>query len=629
MFISRLRPYAVIFLVIQLLIRLSLLARAMGDVNFSAVQVAQALAIGLWYDVVVASFVLLPAMLYLLCLPKRAQGGRFDRRFDTGLRFLYSFVLLFDAVSEHIFWSEFTTRFNFIAVDYLIYTQEVLGNIRESYPVATLLSAIGIVAVVVTWVSIRLFPVRTTELPFRKRLGSLACAVALCGVFYTLANSEQGAMRDNAEATEVADSGIYNLFYAFINNEISYDRFYAREDEDKVIGTIRSLLANKKEPFAGEGKVLVRKIRDAKPEKHLNVMLVVMESMSADYMGIYGSKDGLTPNLDRLSKEGLNFSNLYATGTRTVRGMEAVTLSIPPTPGQSIVRRPDNGGLFSLGYIFQDRGYDTAFIYGGYGYFDNMNTFFKGNGFRIIDRNVMSSKEVQFANVWGICDEDMFTRAIHEADISYTAGKPFMDLIMTTSNHRPYTYPDGKIDIASHSNRFGGVKYADYAVGKLIEDAKKKPWFKDTIFIFVADHTAGAGGKAELDPHKYHIPMIFYAPEHIKPMSYDKLSSQIDMGPTLLGLLHFSYDSKFYGDDVLSGEVTPRSFISNFQKVALVRDNKLTVLAPKQAVDAFSWPDMTPGTVDDTAKDDAIAYYQSASWWKDTYRRIPTVVGKE
>jgi phosphoglycerol transferase MdoB-like AlkP superfamily enzyme len=221
----------------------------------------------------------------------------------------------------------------------------------------------------------------------------------------------------------------------------------------------------------------------------------------------------------------------------------------------------------------------------------------------------------------------MFTRAIREADQSHASDKPFMHLIMTTSNHRPFTYPEGRIDISSHSGRMGGVKYADYSVGKLIEDAKDKPWFKDTVFVFVSDHTAGAGGKAELDPRKYHIPMIFYAPSFIKPATYDKVASQIDMAPILLGMLNFSYYTKFFGEDVLhDADEIPHAFISNYQKVALVKQGELTVLAPKRKVEQFSWPDVKASDSVDAQREDAIAYYQSASWWKEQFKRIPTVV---
>ena len=540
--------------------------------------------------------------------------------------------MLFDAVAEHLFWTEFTTRFNFIAVDYLVYTQEVIGNIKESYPVAWILPAIGVCAALVSWLRLRTLPLRFDGQPsLKRRAVAMAGLLAVSTLFYYGSSTDQARIKHNAEASEVAANGIYNLFSAFWHNEISYERFYSVLPEADVIHHARNLLQKKESPFVHEeGRDFTRRIEPHGKEHHKNVILVVMESMSADYMGTFGNKEGLTPNLDRLATEGMFFSNLYATGTRTVRGLEALTLSIPPTPGQSIIRRPGNDNLFSLGFIFKDRGYDTKFIYGGYGYFDNMNNFFSSNGFDIVDRTSMSKEEVGFANVWGVCDEDMFTRAIKEADRSYAKGTPFMDLIMTTSNHRPFTYPAGRIDIGSRSGRLGGVKYADYSVGKLIEDAKHKPWFNDTVFVFVSDHTAGAGGKAELDARKYHIPMIFYAPQFIKPAKYENIASQVDMAPVLLGMLNFSYYSKFFGEDLLHSHAeTPHAYISNYQKVALIKDGILTVLAPKQRVEQYSWPNIETHEPVKADVVDAITYYQAASWWKEQYKRIPTVVRNE
>jgi phosphoglycerol transferase MdoB-like AlkP superfamily enzyme len=451
-------------------------------------------------------------------------------------------------------------------------------------------------------------------------------------VLYAAGNGDQARFDGNAAAAELAQNGIYTLFYAARFNEISYDRFYAQADDEFAYKTARSLLRERDQPYLNDDlKDLTRLIRTPDEEKHKNVILVVMESMSADYMGAFGNLAGLTPNLDRIAGEGLFFTELYATGTRTVRGLEAVALSIPPTPGQSIVRRPGSGNLFSLGFVFQDRGYDVSFIYGGFGYFDNMNAFFAGNGFRVIDRNDLLAQEVRFANVWGVCDEDLFARALKEADASFASGKPFLQLITTTSNHRPYTYPDGRIDIASHAGRLGGVKYADYSIGRLVEEARTRPWFEDTVFVFVADHTAGAGGKSEFDPRKYHIPMIFYAPGFIPPRRLERVASQIDLAPTLLGLLRFSYYTKFYGEDLLLDEdETPRAFISNFQKVALVKRDELTVLAPNRKIEQYRWPQMTSySDGQDPEIDDAIAYYQTASRWKERYGRIPTLADSD
>ncbi|MDX1974888.1 MAG: sulfatase-like hydrolase/transferase [Rickettsiales bacterium] len=629
MLLKRLLPYAAIFLLSQTLLRLSILMRAILDVEFDTSSVTALLARGFWFDCVTASFFLLPIALYHLALPTQKQGERTDQITDKILRLLFAFIVLFDAVAEHLFWSEFTTRFNFIAVDYLIYTQEVIGNIMESYPLYWLLFAIAVGATFITWISLRLQPLPMGEKPsFKRRARAAAVLAAGCALLYSASSIEQSQIKDNAEASELAANGIYNLFSAFWSNEISYTRFYSTKPDADIQKNARNLLWEKESTFVhDDGKDLTRLIQAKGKEQRKNVILVVMESLSADYMGTFGNKDGLTPNLDRLAKEGIFFSNLYATGTRTVRGLEAVTLSIPPTPGQSIIRRPGNENLFSLGFIFKDRGYDTKFIYGGYGYFDNMNSFFAGNGFDILDRTSMARDEISFANVWGVCDEDMFTRAIKEGDRSYANGKPFMHLIMTTSNHRPFTYPDGRIDISSHSGRLGGVKYADYSVGKLIEDAKHKPWFNNTVFVFVSDHTAGAGGKAELDPHKYHIPMIFYSPSSIKPKRYEKIASQIDMAPVLLGLLNFSYYTKFFGEDLLNDDdEIPHAFISNYQKIALAKEDGLTVLAPKRQVEQYSWPDIiSRESANDPEIENTITYYQSASWWKEQYKRIPTV----
>ena len=633
MLIKRLLPYISLFLMIQTVLRCSLTLRSFTDIDLGILDVLKVMGLGIWFDAITAVFFIGPVVLYHLILPAAKHGSPLDKRIDTGMRFVYSFVLLFDSVAEHLFWTEFTTRFNFIAVDYLVYTQEVIGNIVESYPLHWLIAGIAITAWLITRFSLRVQPLAVSRgNVFTKRLSMAACFIAACFAAYHVSELDQSDILHNAEASELADNGIYNLFYAFFNNEISYSRFYATEPDKEVAAGARRLLEEEDAVFIHpEGHDLTRLIQHQGPELHKNVMIVSMESLGADYMASYGNTENLTPNLDRLAHEGLVFNKTYATGTRTVRGLEAMTLSIPPTPGQSIIRRPGNENLFSLGFIFKDRGYDTRFIYGGYGYFDNMNYFFSHNGFGIVDRTDMPKEKINFANVWGICDEDMFTRAIEEADKSYAAKKPFLHLIMTTSNHRPFTYPDGRIDLPSHSGRMGGVKYADYSVGKLLADASKKPWFKDTVFIFIADHTSGAGGKAELDAKKYHIPMIFYAPGFIKPQQFNNTASQIDMGPILLGMLNFSYYTKFYGEDLLNDkDEVPHAYISNYQKVAMVMDNDMVVLAPKRKVEQYSWPDVAVKEADDgddaNRVDEAIAFYQSASWWKDAYRKLPSTV---
>lgn len=624
------KPFAVVFLAIQLLTRIGLLIYSGQSNDLSVLQGVGVFGWGLLFDIQVLGFFLLPLLIMHLLAPRRRWIGSSLRITRLVLFAVYTYIWLFTAVSEYFFWEEFGTRFNFIAVDYLVYTTEVIGNIKESYPLYPLLAGIAVVTLLTTFLSKKAVWLKNSVIlvtPFPPIYGLTFVAIPL--VLLSIVNLDQVKLSSNQAVQELATNGVYDLFSAYRNNELSYKKFYITHDEKKIGSKMRRLLAHDDSQFiSSDPDDITRLIKKNGPELHKNVVLVVMESMSADFMGVFGNHKNLTPEMDALSKKGLFFTDLYATGTRTVRGLEAITLSVPPTPGQSILRRPDNGGLYSLGYVFQDRGYDTAFIYGGHGYFDNMNAFFSQNGFRIVDRHDFPNGDVTFSNVWGVADEDLYNQVIKQADNAYSQKQPFMYEVMTTSNHRPYTFPENRIDLPSKTGgRSAGVKYADFAVGKFLKDAEKKPWFKNTIFIFVADHTAGAGGKIELSPRKYHIPAIFYAPNFIKPQEYKQTASQIDIAPTLLGLLNFTYYTKFFGEDVLvKNSKEARTFISNYQKIAYMKNGQLTVLEPKEGVTFFTGEHVMPNEqADKDLLDDTITYYQYSSEWKKRMKRIPTV----
>lgn len=189
-------------------------------------------------------------------------------------------------------------------------------------------------------------------------------------------------------------------------------------------------------------------------------------------------------------------------------------------PGQSVVRRPGNEHLVTLGGLLPQHGYAVSFIYGGYGLFDNMNDYFRGNGYDIVDRTDFDEKTIASANIWGVADESLFGNSIGVFDKAYAEGKPFFAHIMTTSNHRPFTYPDGRIDIPSPGQRDGGVKYTDYAIGKFIEDARSKPRFDDTLFVITADHCAAVAGETRLPVPDFCIPLIIYGRNSSRPRSF-------------------------------------------------------------------------------------------------------------
>ncbi|MDR7371542.1 phosphoglycerol transferase MdoB-like AlkP superfamily enzyme [Flavobacterium aquidurense] len=517
----------------------------------------------------------------LLFLPKWRDKIRFW--LFAFVIFLYVLLILQNGLSEYFFWNEFGVKYNFIAVNYLIYTNEVIGNIMQSYPVIPLFSALFLVTGIMTY-----FILKNSK-NFIKEIPTLNEKIKLSGVYIvlflisliaipTLAKTENSK---NIFVNELQANGLYKFYLAFENNKLDYFKFYKTLPGEKAF----TILKRQFPTISGENTT--RTIIGDSLENHKNVVLITIESYSADFMKAYGNYQNITPFLDSLSQKSLQFTNLYAAGNRTVRGLEAVTLCLPPTAGESVVKREDNKNKFSTGSIFKQKGYNVKFMYGGDAFFDNMQDFYSGNGYQIVDKGSFSPEEITFSNVWGVCDEDMYNKAIKVMNLEAKDNKPFFNHIMTVSNHRPFTYPNNKIDIPGDiKSRDGGVKYTDYALRKFFEMASKQPWFKNTVFVIVADHCASSAGKTQLPLDKYRIPAFIYSPGK-KPAECNKLMSQIDLMPTLFGLLHFNYQSKFFGQDVLKSDYKPRAFIATYQDLGLIKDNVLTILSPKQQVKQF------------------------------------------
>ena len=608
------------FVIFNAVVRLGLVAYNGQWGLFAPWRLLPAMAIGLLFDIGVATFFLAPLGLIVAAWPNGRAGLR-----TTLLALLLPLVVLmvFVGASEFTFWNEFASRFNFIAVDYLIYTNEVIGNIRESYNLPLLLAGIGLTSLAIWWgVARALRPHWRALLSLRQRLLAAAVLVALPFVAVATLDARYKEFSNDAQANEIAGNGYFDFWHAFWSNEIDYDRFYKTLPAQRALARLANLLSSPRLKVEVSQRPFERDVVNAGPKKLLNVVLISVESYSAEFMAAFGNKQGLTPATDKLATEGLLFTQLYATGTRTVRGLEALTLSVPPTPGHSIVKRPDNANLFTIGEVFKQSGYEPLYLYGGYGYFDNMNAFFAGNGYTVIDRTALKTEDIHFENIWGVADEDLFTLALRELDQRHAKGQKFYAHVMTTTNHRPFTYPDGRIDIPSKTGREGGVKYTDWAIGNFIERARAKPWFADTLFVIVADHTHKGRGRQELPPENYHIPMIIYAPAHVPPGRVDTLASQIDVAPTVLGLLNFSYRSKFFGHDILrEGKDHPRALMANYQTVGYYEQGRIVELKPNgrsRVVDAVTGRQAPDDAISAKMIEDTISYYQVAA---QAYRR--------
>ena len=616
--------------------RILLSVLSYNSVSESKLQIVKSWFIGLPFDLAVATSFVGIYSVYLLFFPTKYIGKLLDRIFTYFFLSVLFLTSLFSSFAEFPFWDEFKTRFNFIAVDYLIYTYEVVSNINQSYPIPLILVVLLVLIAALFYLLKRknIFKATfsdTMKFPKRLMLTSIVLATSVC-LLGILKNST-AETTENTYINELSKNGVFSFFAALRSNELDYSKFYPTLEDKQAYAILKKNLVEKGEHYSNSNYDNITRQISGNSNKTPNIILICIESFSAEFLNSFGNSQNLTPNYDALAKESIFFKNMFATGTRTVRGMEALTLSVPPTPGNSIVRRPNNEQLFSIATILKNKHYDLSFIYGGDGYFDNMNSFFGGQGFTIIDRNrgnplpekihteriAIEDKDVTFENAWGICDEDIYKQALKRGDVMAKNNKPFFQFVMTTSNHKPYSFPKGKIT-DNEGSREAAVKYTDFALGQFIASARKKPWFKNTIFVVVADHCASSAGKWEINTEKHHIPAIIYnLPQH-KNIQVEKLVSQIDLMPTLFSLLDWNYNSALYGKDIF--KMTPsdeRALLGNYRTLGLLKNGIFTQINDHKETKQFVFDPKTKSIqkdqlqIIDSLKKSTIAYYQTAS----------------
>ncbi|MEQ9462887.1 MAG: LTA synthase family protein [Haliea sp.] len=320
-------------------------------------------------------------------------------------------------------------------------------------------------------------------------------------------------------------------------------------------------------------------------QRRLNLVIILEESLGATYVGALGGVPGLTPQLERLAREGWWFEQLYATGTRSVRGIEAVTTGFLPTPARAVVKLlGSQGGFFSLAELLGREGYHSEFIYGGEGHFDNMASFFLANGFdQVVDERDYESPA--FRGSWGVSDEDLFTKADERLQQHHAAGQPTFTLVFSSSNHTPFDYPKGRIQhydepAATENN---AIRYADYALGEFFARARGRDYWQDTVFIVVADHDNQVVGENVVPVERFHIPALILGAD-IAPRRIETVASQIDLPTTALSLIGVSADHPMLGRDfsAVGDHADGRAIMQFGDRFAWMENSELVILTPEQ-----------------------------------------------
>lgn len=604
--------------------RLSIMAVNFHDLPHSVLPLAWALSAGLHMDLAVMGVLLSPLVLVAL-LPNRLFARPWSQRAAALLTIGSLYGIIFLNIADFYFFQEFNSRFNYIAIDYMFVSPaEVVNNIWQSYPVPTVLFVVG----VATWVLFR--PLRPRlhawlgqALRLRTRLGVAAAWFTLAAVVFKSVNISALNADPNRILAEISANGFYTLGYALATSNLIYSDHYPTLGHHHAAERVAGLVVRPGEAVdANSDNPILRTIPARPGVGRANVVILLEESLGSAFVDSLGRDRRLTPNLDRLSREGLFFTNFYATGTRTIRGLEAVLTSFPPIPGASIVKRNQSKNVASLARVLKTEGYQTAFVYGGRGVFDNMRAFMLDNGFdRFVEEKDFANP--QFTTAWGVSDEEIFSKAIDTFDEMQKKGTPFFATVLSVSNHKPYTYPAGRIDLdpAAHS-RDHAVKYADWAIGDFFERAKTHPFFNNTVFVLLGDHGARVYGADFIPIESYEIPLLIYAPKLLpRPARVATLGCSMDVAPTILGLLGFSYRSTFFGRDLLAVPMAAgRVLLQHDRDIALFRDGKLAVLSTRKRSAVYDFdartktftPEEKSDSLSDVLINDAVAYYQTA-----------------
>lgn len=554
--------------------------------------------IGLRMDLILISYIaILPAML-LIFLPtkwlQKIQG--FIRLFFV----VCLLVLLFLELATPNFLIQYDTRPNRLFVEYLMYPKEVGGTLLKGYGFIILIVVVflAVIAYFLNKLSKKWFKIQ--EAPDKLKLLSfpLVGFLLFFGARSSLTsprpiNASNAIFSEDQFTNSLALNSTYTVGFAIysLRHEENMTKIYGKMEADEAISRVKKYMTALPSDFISDEIPLLHK-QDSKNkrDKPYNLVIFLQESLGAEYVGCLGGLP-LTPNIDSLAKEGMLFTNLYATGTRSVRGIEAVVTGFLPTPARSVVKLgKSQNGFFSLAETLGREGYATSFVYGGMSNFDNMASFFNGNGFKeIVDESDYKDGEYAFKGIWGVSDEDLVKKA--NTLFSSYGDKPFFSLMFSTSNHEPFEFPDDRIALYEEPKNtvHNAMKYADYAIGEFFKLAKKEAYFENTVFIVIADHNTRTYGNQIVPIHKFHIPALIIAPNVPKGTTYEKLCSQIDIPPTLLDMIGMNVETPMPGRDLLQlNDSIPGRAIMQFHEINSFRTgNDVIIMQPKTAAIQF------------------------------------------
>ncbi|MGL2999170.1 LTA synthase family protein [Flavobacterium sp. RSSB_23] len=584
--------------------------------------------IGLRMDLILLCYLsLLPAVLISVFPEKWALK---IQSFLTVYFIFFLSLLLFFELATPNFIAQYDTRPNQLFIEYLIYPKEVIGMLYKGYLPSILATIVFLSAFIYALIRFRkqLFGVGKASYKTKLLLFPLVAFLLFFGARSSLTskrpiNASNAIFSTDQLTNCLGLNSFYTLGFAVysLKNEGNSDKMYGKMKPEEAITRVKKYMDAKPEDFVDANFPLLHKSEsDTMLQKPYNIVIILEESLGAEYVGSLGGLP-LTPEFDKLTKEGTLFTNMYSTGTRSVRGIEAVVTGFLPSPSESVVKLNNSQkDFYTIASLLKAKGYDTSFIYGGMANFDNMGAFFNGNGFStIIDEPQYDPKTSAFHGTWGWSDEDVMVKA--NAYFKTLKDKPFVSLVFSSSNHEPFEFPDGRIQLYEKPKNtvHNAMKYADYAIGKFFALAKKEAYYKNTIFLVIADHNTRTYGKHLVPIHKFHIPALLIGPNIPKNAKYEKLCSQIDIQPTTLSKIGMNVITPMPGRNLFRLPATTQGrAIMQFHDVNAFRvEDQVVIMQPNKEPLQFKVSKdtiFTPVPLNKELAKDALSHVITASY---------------
>ncbi len=592
---------------------------------------------GLRIDIVSLCYLFgVPALFTVLFLHNNVLGKLWKKILRVWLT-VGSVFILFMEVATPAFIETYDFRPNRLFIEYLLYPKEVFTMLANGHLVAVVSSlVVTVIASLVYW-KLAGWAVKDLRLPswkVRPVIALLVIAVAFAGARSSLGhrgiNPAMVAFSSDPLVNSLVLNSGYSVLYAAqqLKDEEKSSEQYGKMSEEEMLDIVKNSRNRPASDYISTDIPTLTKNSASYQGKPKNIVIVLEESLGAQFVGTLGGKP-LTPEFDKLAQEGWLFENLYATGTRSVRGIEAVTAGFTPTPARATVKlTKSQNGFFTIAELLRRQGYSTSFIYGGEKHFDNMASYFYGNGFEtIVDEK--DYKNPKFVSTWGMSDEDLFDKANETFTELAKGAKPFFSLVFTSSNHDPFEFPDGKIELfdKEKQTRNNAAKYADYALGHFFKLAKQSNYWKDTIFLVIADHDSRVAGDSLVPIKNFHIPALILG-DNIEPRRDNRLVSQIDMPTTLLSVAGISGEYPMIGYD-LTQDVNPnRAFMQYDQTQAMMKGKDVIILKPNQSPQGYEYDKpnekLNPKEQPEAMKKEALAHALLGSYlYKNQLYKLP------